>query len=241
MRFLSIEEYRQASAFLKDKCFKLWDIENAHGIPRDHAQTGFPLVLSSVQKISNEDEIIVFVNNSFRRHIEEYEKAFRVDKTIFHKGNAKQIMSSMYNNSIEKESNISIERYVENVRTETCSYIIHKKDNVFDDLILRTDTFRMIKTNRNESDFIGGLFHALNHFTIDEIDNGQRNYVFDVLHLRYLSAYAFFMGNVIETDKPNTMIKTIQNPEHDGSIRFVYYIEPNSKIGFIKTITTTRE
>lgn len=241
MRFLSIEEYRQASAFLKDKCFILWDIENAHGIPRDHAQTGFPLVLSRVQKISNEDEIIVFVNNSFKRHIEEYEKAFRADKTLLHKGNANQILYSMYNNSIEKESNVPFERYVENVRTETCSYIIHKKENAFDDLILRTDTFRMIKANGNRSDFIGGLFHALNHFTIDEIDNKQRNYVFDVMHLRYLSAYAFFMGNVIETDKPNTIIKTIQNPEHGGSIRFVYYIEPNSKIGFIKTITTTRD
>ena len=168
MRILSIEEYRQATAFLKDKCFKLWDIENAHGIPRDHAQTGFPLVSSRVQKISNEDEIIIFVNNSFRRHINEYEKAFRADKTIFHKGNANQIMLSMYNNSIEKESNIPFERYVENVRTETCSYIIHKKENVFDDLILRTDTFRMIKENENEngSDFIGGLFHALNHIII---------------------------------------------------------------------------
>ena len=174
MRFLSIEEYRQASTFLKEKCFILWGIENAHGIPRGHAQTGFPLVLSRVQKISNEDEIIVFVNNSFRRHINEYEKAFRADKTIFHKGNANQILSSMYNNSIEKESNIAFERYVENVRTETCSYIIHKKENDFDDIILRTDTFRMIKVNGNESDFIGGLFHALNHFTIDEKDKGRK-------------------------------------------------------------------
>lgn len=240
MRFLSIEEYRQASTFLKEKCFILWGIENAHGIPRGHAQTGFPLVLSRVQKISNEDEIIVFVNNSFRRHINEYEKAFRADKTIFHKGNANQILSSMYNNSIEKESNIAFERYVENVRTETCSYIIHKKENDFDDIILRTDTFRMIKENEKGSDFIGGLFHALNHFTIDEIDDGQRNYVFDVLHLRYLAARAFFLGNVIETDKPNTIIKTISNPLHGSLIKFVFFVEPNSNIGFITTITTTR-
>lgn len=240
MRFLSIEEYRQTSAFLKDKCFKLWDIENAHGIPRDHAQTGFPLVLSRVQKISNEDEIIVFENNSFRRHIDECEKAFRSDKTLFHKGNANQIMLSMYNNSIEKESDIPLERYVDNVRTETCSYIIHKKENALDELILRVDTFRMIKEKEKGADFIGGLFHALNHFTIDIIDDGQRNYVFDVLHLRYLAAKAFFLGNVIETDKPNTIIKTIPNPLHDSLIKFVFFVEPNSNIGFITTITTTR-
>lgn len=241
MKRLTTEDYKTASALLKSKCLTLWKVENENGgIQRDIAQTRFPINLTWVQKISNDDNIIVFENLSFKRHIEEYERAIQKDKSIVCKGNAYGILSLMYDYSIERTANCSFEQYIENVKTESCSYILHRKENDFDDLILRVDTFRMIKENEKGSDFIGGLFHALNHFTIDEIDDGQRNYVFDVLHLRYLAAKAFFLGNVIETDKPNTIIKTIPNPLHDSLIKFVFFVKPNSNIGFITTITTTR-
>ena len=237
MKRLTTEEYKRASALLKSKCFTLWKVENEQGgIQRDFAHTGFPINLSYIQKIGIDNSIVVFENTTFARHID----AFRKDKSVFHKGNAYVILSLMYDFSIEKTARCSFEQYIQNVCTESCSYIMHQIGGVYDDVILRTDTFRLIKENENGADFIGGLFHALNHFTIDEIDNEQRNYMFDVLHLRYLAAYAFYLGNAIETDKPNTIIKTIQNPEHAGLIRFVFYVEPNSNIGFIKTITTTR-
>lgn len=241
MKRLTTEEYKTASALLKSKCFTLWKVENEQGgIQRDFAHTGFPINLSYIQKISNDDSIVVFENTAFARHIDEYQKAFRKDKSVFHKGNARVILSLMYDFSIEKTARCSFEQYIQNVCTESCSYIMHQIGGEYDDVILRTDTFRMIKENEKGSDFIGGLFHALNHFTIDKIDNGRRNYMFDVLHLRYLSAFAFFMGSVVETDKQNTIIKTIPNQRNGGLVKFVYYIEPNSNIGFIKTITTTR-
>ena len=241
MKRLTTEEYKTASALLKSKCFTLWKVENEQGgIQRDFAHTGFPINLSYIQKISNDDSIVVFENTAFARHIDEYQKAFRKDKSVFHKGNAHVILSLMYDFSIEKTARCSFEQYIQNVCTESCSYIMHQTRGEYDDAILRTDTFRMIIENENGADFIGGLFHSLNHFTIDEIYKWQRNYMFDVLHLLYLSAYAFFMGNVIDTDRPNTIIKTILNQRYGGLIKFVYYIEPNSNIGFIKTITITR-
>lgn len=208
MKRLTTEEYKTASALLKSKCFTLWKVENEQGgIQRDFAHTGFPINLSYIQKISNDDSIVVFENTAFARYIEEYQKAFRKDKSVFHKGNARVILSLMYDFSIEKTARCSFEHYIHNVCTESCSYIMHQTRGEYDDVILRTDTFRMIIENENGADFIGGLFHALNHFTIDEIDNGRRNFLFDVLHLRYLSAYAFSWEMLLTPTNQTPLLK----------------------------------
>lgn len=240
MRMLTLEEHKKASAFLKERCLTLWDVENnCNGIPRNMAQTGFPITLTCVQKISNDDSIIIFENLSFARHIDEYQCAFQKDKSVFRKGNALGVLRLMYDFSIEKTANCPFDQFIQNVCTESCSYIIHIKGDVYNNKVLRIDTFRKIDENKEDktkTDFSGGLFHALNHFTLTKTDKTHRNYMFDIRHLRYLSAYAFYLGNEIHTESPNTIIKTIINPLCCKLIKFVFYSETNSNVHFIKTI-----
>ena len=244
MRFLTEDEYKKASAFLKKKSLALWDIENESGIPRDFAQAGFPINMSFVQLIGENERIIVFENLSFDAYIKQYEKAYKKDKSVFRKGNAYGILSLMYEFSTEKAFGFSFERYCESIRTESCSYILHLKNEGYDNNVLRVDTFRKFdKDDKDETkfDFGGGLFHALNHFSLEETGEKHRNFMFDIKHLRYLSARAFYLGDEIPTEKKNTIIKTIKNPNHDSLIEFVFYVEPTTGVGFIKTITPSRK
>jgi hypothetical protein len=67
---------------------------------------------------------------------------------------------------------------------------------------LRIDLFRQIKESKNRPgkyDFIGGIFHALHHFSVGEqcasIYPNQKVYLYDIEQLIWPIAKAFFEGN----------------------------------------------
>lgn len=242
MRMPTLEEHKKASAFLKEKCLKLWNIENTqNGIPRNIAQTGFPINLAYVQKISDDGEIIVFRNLSFLRHLDYCQTAIVNGDIKFEKGNAMIVLENMYNLSMEKQSNKSFEYYIDNVRTESCCYIIYKKEDAYDDRVLRADLFRKLDFENEKVDFSGGLFHALNHFTLDKADKKHRNFINDIEELMYYSAYAFFEGEDVPANTDKAIAKIIKNPKHKSSMKFVFFYEKDSNVSFIETIMTLRK
>ena len=242
MRMLTLEEYKKASAFLKERCLTLWDIENnCNGIPRNIAQTGFPIKHAYVQKINDDGKILVFRSISFLKHLDYCQTSIMVDGLSFEGGNAIQVLENMYNLSIEKQAGKSFEYYIDNVRTESCCYIIYNNGDVYDDKILRVDLFRKLDFVNEKADFSGGLFHALKHFTLEKVNKTHRNFITDIEELMYYSAYAFFIGEISPSLDENTIIKMIKNPRHYSSIRFVYFHEPDSNVSFIKTITPLKK
>lgn len=237
MKQLTIDKYKHASAFLKERSIRLWEHENSqNGISRNTAQIVFPIKFAYVQKISDDGEILVFRSLSFLRHLDYCKKTIAVDNASFDEGNALKVLESMYNLSIEKQSNKSFEYYIENVCTESCCYIIYQKGNEYYDKILRVDLFRKLDFVDEKADFSGGLFHALKHFTLRKTDKTHRNYITDIEELMYYCAYAFFIGETSPFSNENNIIKTTKNPRHYSSIKFVYFHELDSKVSFIKTI-----
>ena len=235
---LSLDEYRSLSAFLEEKCMKLWKHENTqNGISRNYAQTGFAYNSTYELKISDVGKIIVFTSLSFKRHFETCKTILQNGNIKNEDGNAMEVLEYMYDLSCEKKWNYTLDDYIDKVRTESCCYIIYKEGDKCDDRVLRVDLFRKLEYKDEKSCFTGGLFHVLKHFTTDKDKLTSSNHLFDFEDLVYYSAYAFFLGDDVTPEKNNEIIiKTNKNRSHNSLLKFVFFREVNTNIIFIKTI-----
>lgn len=119
---------------------------------------------------------------------------------------------------------------------------------IYDDLsdgeknrILRLDLYRKldkIPRKKRKWDFTGGMFHALKHFSIKgkPLSTGiDINDVQNVEYIIYLIIKAFFIlpGSFNEDGKTYIVIF---NYNQNYNLKFVFYLEENTQVYFLKTI-----
>lgn len=224
-----MEIYKEASAILKTKCLQLWNHENCdNGIERNYAQTNFPIGLTYSIRVFD-DAILFFENMKFRAYINDYEKALQHSNFTLNTQMADVVLKAMYEVSDFKECGMPFDLYIKSASTESCSYIMRKTPESYDDRILRLDLFRKIE---DDNTFGGGLFHALKHFSLNEHNKGSKNYIYSIEKLKHNAFYAFFYGKCDAT-REDTQILTSSYDNY--CIKFGFYTETETNIVFLKT------
>lgn len=128
--------------------------------------------------------------------------------------------------------------FVEMMSKEQFAYMGELGENGLKrDKVLRLDFFRM--TDDQESEFIGGLFHAFKHFNLrgyaitskqGEVELSWVNHFMDAL------ARAFFRGTydqTIDADRPHDRVSRINFLEH--TYKFVFYYNDEADVYFLNT------
>lgn len=235
MKQISREEYSELQAFLEHHILKLWEHENASNHVQDYTQTAFPINQIFKYELNDEQlEIFIVYNTIFLSTIVNYiPKAITKSSQCFGTNNAWDVIEALYRESHYDFG--TIENYADCLRDTPC-YIVYKINGKFSSEILRLDLFRDIKENNHIIDFIGGLFHALKHFSMGGINlsiGRDRNEVFDVMHIVYLIALAFRLRKIDGNKYKAIQILKDKNKEY----KVVYYFYKEVHTGFYFLIT----
>ena len=198
-------------------------------------QMGFPLGLCYIQKTCNGD-IYVLRNNKFCNVIDDYNKKF-LEKSI-DKSTPKNIYASLYPYCEDwYKSLYGIEDY-SYFTDEGCAYVIPANSIENNDKpvkILRIDLFRMI--SKDGKDFTGGLFHVLQHFSINNVNLSYKNDIFDIFdihHIVYLIASAFAGSLEKDIKEKDTYIGHLEYKSKD--LIAVFYYEADSEVYYVKSL-----
>lgn len=175
----------------------------------------------------------------------DYMKALKDNPELFGTGNAKDVIHALFVQAKKNGWSCDEESFADYLSNEKFCLLLCKKDGSFLDDILRIDLFRHIKesTKRpNCYDFVGGIFHALHHFSVGEqcasIFPNQNVQLYDVEQLIWPIAKAFYEGKWRKGKHPNTyetdtlyldknMIVEVYK-EGDRNVSFVNSVIPKS-------------
>ena len=89
----------------------------------------------------------------------------------FGTNNAKDVIQALYLQAQKHNWVWNKERYTDYLSKEIFCLLLRRKENEFDKDILRIDLFRLLKESKDKTgcfDFVGGIFHALKHFSVGE-------------------------------------------------------------------------
>ena len=237
MRVIEMDRYRLLMKHIKDYSLALnhhereYSLENPEKRPlslHDVVQTCFPITQCWEYKA---DGFIVCFNSKFSQTLCLYETCFKNNPSSFQKGDAINVLNTLY-----KQSNYwsSFEDYIDYLLTEACCYIVIINGDSFKEL-LRVDLFRKLDLDKKseKQEFTGGLFHCLKHFSMDGINlcNGSdKNDTFDLFHIIYLIGKAFLIS--IKSHSEEGILKI----DSSHFYKAIFYCEECSSVYFIKTI-----
>ena len=193
-------------------------------------QTNFPINQTFDYK---REGFAVCYNSRFYQTLLLYEDCFRKDYKAFANCDARAILKLLYDNSGYWRS---IEDYIEYLLTESCCYVVLRKNDDWGD-ILRVDLFRKTDKRRDKFEFTGGLFHCLKHFSIGDRNlcgNADVNNTFDLFHIVYLLGRTF--ANARKQDKDEGFL-TIDD---ERFYKAAFYREESSFVYFVKSLRKHR-
>lgn len=130
------------------------------------------------------------------------------------------------------------ERMAEFFAHDKCTYVFEAEGGKVVDRMLRLDLFRIIKPDKDGNlEFIGGLFHALKHFSKNGVNysTGTSNHDLDntqSLIGEIINAF-FTIDGTFETPDQYVVLRPYEN---DYNLKFVFYREENTKVFFLKTV-----
>lgn len=170
---------------------------------------------------------------------EVYLNALINHQELFGTGNAKDVIHALYLESNAR--NWDEARYIEYLSKEVfCLLICKNKDSFFKD-VLRIDLFRDIresKTSKGNFDFVGGIFHALKHFSIEgisaSISPNQKVDLYDVEQLIWPIAHAFYIGTWNNGNRKNTYESSIKYLGKNFTLEF--YKENSLNVSFVNSV-----
>ena len=180
-----MEDIEKVRQFIKDKSMALMSHEK-----KNYAQAGFPRRNYKVYKINGR----VFYSveaNIFKSIIDDILlEAIQKFPQNFGNGNAISVIEAINQTEHLYEE---IEDVIRILKNENCCYIMENDQGNTPDKILRLDLFRQLtlaKNNGEKYDFIGGLFHALKHFSFQgrPLSTGQDKN--DLTHPRQIIEHA---------------------------------------------------
>jgi hypothetical protein len=129
-------------------------------------------------------------------------------------------------------------RFAEFLNNEKCAYIFEAEDGIVVDRMLRLDLFRLLKPDESgKNEFVGGLFHALKHFSRKGINysTGKANH--ELMHpqalVQEIVEVFFCLEGIFETENQYVVLK-----QYDlaYNLKFVFYREKNTGVFFLNTI-----
>lgn len=238
MRLVTLDEYKEITPIIKKEMMELAMHENKNSW---FVQTAINNCY--VRGLSDGTQLFQLFSPGFINIIEvDYIAALKESSELFGTGNAKDVIHALYLQAKNKHNCCWDEnRYTEYLSNENFCLLIHKKDLIYKDDILRIDLFRQLKESKKKPgsfEFIGGIFHALKHFSVEEqcasILTNQNVKLFDVEQLIYPIANAFFKGDWIKGKRKNTFESSTNYLNKLFSLEF--YKEDNRKVSFVNTV-----
>lgn len=170
----------------------------------------------------------------------DYFVAFFKHPEKFGTGDAFDIITALYEEENAAGRNMfdwEISDYVEYWRIESCCYAVPKIEGSFSDDFLRIDLFRMINPkidNPREKEFVGGLFHVLDHFAFNGRNLGTGTDTYDVQSVEkviQLCMEAFACKHMLSEEEALSFI--ILDDTH--RLKIAFYREKESGAFYIKT------
>ncbi len=225
------EEFQNTRKYVEKKALELMSHENKTDTP-----TGVPINNYRVFNIGGRTFYSVQIN-TFMVVVDDFLlKAQQKFPEKFGTGNAYDVLEALrliqplwYNNAHEIAGFFAKDK---------CTYVFESEGGEVLDRMLRLDLFRMIKKDQNGNpEFIGGLFHALKHFSKNGINysTGSSNHELynpQMLIGEIINAF-FTIDGVFETPDQYVVLRPYQN---DYNLKFVFYREENTKVFFLKTV-----
>lgn len=211
---------------LKDESRKEKRCPSLHDI----VQTKFPINYC-FEYISS--GFILCYSERFMNTITLYENCFRNNPQKFNGGDSISIIKALYDSSKYHNCIVEYDKYL---CTEACCYVVKTQNDTFGD-VLRIDLFRMHKIKEDgKYEFIGGLFHCLKHFSIENnnlCNNKETNNTYDIRHIVYLIGHTF-------SNKSNKENKTEISIDQNHIYYAKFYYEKCSNVYFLETLTKKR-
>ncbi len=127
------------------------------------------------------------------------------------------------------------ENFVEFLRTEQFCYIVEIHSGVIKDEVLRIDLFRKLSESRDE--FIGGIFHALKHFSYNGTNLSIGKDINDILNIDQIIEIAikgFFFFPKEAANKKKFVSRIHLNDNYN--LKFAFHYEEKPGVFFIDTI-----
>lgn len=237
MRLVSIEEYIEIAPIIRKEMGRLAKHEKKNSYL---AQTAINNCY--VRLLPDKTLLFQIFSPGFIQVVEQdYINALINTPEYFGTGDAQDIVHGLFQQAQQHNWPWNEDRYKEYLSNEIFCLLLCKRDSSFSKEMLRVDLFRHIKESKTIFgcyEFIGGIFHALKHFSIKElcasIHPNQNVDLYDVEQLIWPIANAFFMGTWEKGNRP----KTIETSTVYLGKRFTleFYLEENSNVAFVNTL-----
>lgn len=182
--------FQESRPFVEKKMLQLMDL---HG--RDYARVGFPI--QNYEFHSLQDRTLFIVKNNVFQHIFDdiLLRARFMFPLNFGTGNAITVL-----HALQKANPIyhSLKREISFLKNENFALCCEYKDGVLNERTLRLDLFRKldpIPNTKRKFEFTGGIFHALKHFSYNNLplSTGKEiNNVHRPIAIAHKLARAFF-------------------------------------------------
>lgn len=240
-------EYPLLRQFLEEKTSKLWhhevnDLLSKGREPKNAYQGGFSPYFTASYDSPSGARFFLAWTAAFGRLVFDYGYyvAFLRYPDLFGTGNADDVLSALFENLNREGGNIfdwGINRYSEYLREEECCYIVNKEGDSFSEDFLRIDLFRMISPNKNTpelKEFVGGLFHVLDHFAIDDKNLGTSAETFNISHVDQVVLYcieAFAKRQMVSENEAIGIIDL----DDSHNLKLSFYKETESGAFYVKT------
>ena len=153
--------------------------------------------------------------------------------TIFKEKDACEIMDMLYEASNYKSWHRTKYEYCHLIAEETCAYVVIQHNGQLENRLLRIDFFRLIQYNQTikKNEFVGGLFHEMNHFSFTGANEGDS--LRSINHLIGIIINAFCqLPDKCQEDTIDMLL-----PEVNGKpLRLILYQELKNEVFYIKSL-----
>lgn len=237
MRLVNFDEYNDLKSIVKKEMIGLARHEN-----KDSYTTQIAINSCYVRNLSKNTQLYQLFSLGFIPIIEnDYMKALKESANYFGTGNAKDVIHALYIQAQKRNCPWDEGRYTEYLSNEIFCLLLCKKDGEFLEDILRIDLFRHIKESQKRSgyyDFVGGIFHALHHFSVGEqcasIFPNQNVRLFDIEQLILPIAKCYFEGTWREGKHSKTYEAETIYLEKNMTLEI--YKEDDSHVSFVNSM-----
>lgn len=229
---MQYDEFQTSRKFIEGKLLELMAHEK-----KGYARVGFPAVNYTEYSMYGRTFYSV-KNNSFKYIIEEgLLTAREMFPANFGKENAINILHAIHKSNQHYKN---LKNEIDFLKTENFAIIVENINGQMDEKILRLDLFRMLKPIRHKKrkyEFVGGVLHALKHFSYRDIPLSTGNEINNLYAPTQIIEYlvkAFFI-NVGKFEKPDTYVSSMEYTE-TLDLKCVFYYEANTRVYFLKSI-----
>ncbi|MBQ7423888.1 MAG: hypothetical protein IJV19_03985 [Prevotella sp.] len=239
------EKYTLISPFLKTKTRKVWEFENLNRVRNsevelDMYQEGFSI--DECFSFTDGKTTFYFVcNYSFLKVVEKNLLAARnKSPELFGTGDAQYILDALYKESGQR---CSEEEYCDYLRNHACCYHFRETNEELNTNILRIDLFRLLRPcekNPNCLEFVGGLLHSLDHFSIDGQNLATGNDINEISDIDDVLVY--IAKAFLECDgKKDKEIKVKVQMKSGKPLNCVFFWDDDKGVYYLTTIHRVKE